>query len=787
LRSLQERSRRLLSAVSPEVGQELQLALLRGAYRGAETIAESHRLRQSNEQDVQRARDVLSETIPKLTRLRKQIDSRLTHTERRLMRAGGTDAQVIADRAEELQRLFTQCTFLTAWALYYQSWLNDRPENARVAQELFAELLGSESSRPRPEGISVDLRAIEAMARSILGTALCKSITASADIALAWVRLLKHPTTYEPLRAQVPVWELVIHLEHGEYRAAREMLTAAEEDGEPVPLSWFRLAAVHALEAEHSSHQAAELARLSVTTLAARGELKAVLDLASRYGVEALGSSGFAVRYVRGVESYHEARQQHGVDQPTTDDAILAVYRQAVDEFETALSEPDADGYPEAAASCRWLVGWCCFFEGRFIEARRSFELAAGRLGPRQATEALWMAVVSLDHAMKGGDDGTLKTDMATLIDDILARYPLSPYTDKLRLKRALQREPSPEVVEDLLSISPGSDVYTPARRRAAQVLYELFRSSSGEGRLAYGNDYLGVALPLLAQGPEAGDAGGTAGSEAYIARSRRVLEVALTAGIVRLTAATRVLDDLNAAGADGSIDLTGWREELECRRIQERLLAGDAPAAEAIADQLWRRSAGTVWSRLAERTLFRYGLARWKSGDRAVAADPVFLDLVVEHGRRVLDEFADRPDALGESRILAWHAAVADAMITDWQRTHDRARAQEALGLFERLLTAAPTDARFLRATAILAEAVARLDLALSCWRTLAAGTAPLSERWYEARFHQISLLADTDPDRARAVMDQHKQLNPDYGPDPWGARLRQLDLRIPGREPAP
>jgi tetratricopeptide (TPR) repeat protein len=164
-----------------------------------------------------------------------------------------------------------------------------------------------------------------------------------------------------------------------------------------------------------------------------------------------------------------------------------------------------------------------------------------------------------------------------------------------------------------------------------------------------------------------------------------------------------------------------------------------------------------------------------------------MLLDLVVDHGMRVLEEFEDRPDALGESRILAWHAAVADAMITDWKRTRDRARAQEALDLYERLLTAAPTDARFLRATAILAEALARLDLALSCWRTLAAGTAAQSERWYEARFHQISLLADTDPDRARAVMDQHKQLNPDFGPDPWGARLRQLDERIPGQEPSP
>jgi tetratricopeptide (TPR) repeat protein len=559
------------------------------------------------------------------------------------------------------------------------------------------------------------------------------------------------------------------------------MLAAAGQDGEPVPLSWFRLAAVHALEAEHRSHQAAELARLAVTTLAARGELKAVLDLASRYGVEALGSSGFAVRYVRGVQNYHDARQRHDADQPTTDDAILEIYRKAVGEFETALDEPDAEGYPEAAASCQWLIGWCRFFEGRFIEARRSFELAAGRLAPQQAAEALWMAVVSLDFATKSGGDDTLKTDMATLIDDILVRYPLSPYTDKLRLKRALHREPSPEVVEDLLSISPGSDVYTSARRRAAQVLYQLFRSSPGEARLAYGNEYLGVALPLIAQGTDA------TGPQAYIARSRRVLEVALTAGIVRLTAAARVLDDLDTRSADGSIDLTDWRDELQCRRVQERLLADDATAAEAIADQLWQRSAGSVWSRLAERTLFRHGLARWKSGDRSVAADGMFLDLVVEHGMRVLEEFEDRPDALGESRILAWHAAVADAMLTDWQSTRDRARAEEALDLYERLLTAAPTDARFLRATAILAEALARLDLALSCWRTLAAGTAALSERWYEARFHQISLLADTDPDRARAVMDQHKQLNPDFGPDPWGARFRKLDERIPGQEPSP
>ncbi len=586
LRNLQERSRRLLASASADVGEELRLALLRGSYRGAEKIAESHRLRQSTGQDVERAIETLGEIIPKLNRLRTQINSRVNLTERRLMRAGGTDAQALAEHAEEIEQLHTQCTFVTAWALYYQSWLNNRPANARVAEELFAELLAAESKRPRPDEISVDLRALEAMARSILGMALCKSITASSDVAISWIELLLHPITYEPIRAQVPVWKLVILFEHGEYLAARQLLDSFDADGDPVPLSWIRLAAVHALEAEQGSHAAAELARVAITTLAARGELRAVLDLASRYGVESLGTSGFAFRYVRGVQSYQEARERHRGEQPVTDESILAFYRQADVDFETALRERDADQYPEAAASCRWLIGWCRFFEGRFLDARTSFAQAAERLGPEQAAEALWMAVVSLDYAMKsGGDDETLRAEMADLIDDVLARYPLSPYTAKLRLKRALQREPSADVVEELLSIGSDSDVYLPARRRAAQILYTLFRSTAGEGRLAYGNEYLGIALPLLTA-PAKGD---ERGAGAYVARSRRVLEVALTDGIDRLTAAGRVLADLESLARDGALDLAAWHDELGCRRVQERLLADTNWAAGVSRSGCWR------------------------------------------------------------------------------------------------------------------------------------------------------------------------------------------------------
>jgi tetratricopeptide (TPR) repeat protein len=782
LADLQERSHRLLAAASPTVGEELRLALLRGSYRGAESLAERHRLRQIDEQGLTRARETLSEIIPKLTQLRGHIEGRLRRVESRLMRSGGTAATELARQAEVTQGLLTQCTFLTAWALYYQSWLNDRPDNARVAEGLFAGLLTADSPRLQPQDVPVDLRGMEAMARSILGTALCKSLTASSATAIEWLELLAHERANEELREQLPAWKMVVHLEHGEYRAARSILAVAadEADGEP-PLAWIRLAAVHALEAEHRNRQAAELARLAVAMLAARGELPEVLDLAERYGTEALGESGFAFRYVRGVQHYDRARAAHGHDEPAGDDRIDGLYGEAINQFEQALAEDDAERYPEATASCRWLIGWCRFFQGGFLPARDAFELAAAHLGPDQAPEALWMAVVCLDRAVEAGGDEALGRAMLDLIDEALARYPVSPRAAKLRLKRALQSEASPEVVEELLGIPAGSDVYAAARRRAAQILYQLFRQASGEQRLAYGNEYLSVALPLLGAAADELDHTDRSAVEEYVTHARRVLEVALADGIGRATAAGTVLADLDALAVHDGIDLAEHEAEIDGRRVQQRLAIDDTAAAEAIADRLWERDRESVWTRVAERALFRYGVERWRGAETRRPAEPGDLRLVIRHGRRILQEYEGQPDALSQRRVLVYHATVAEALQLEAHRTGNRLQAEQALDLFEKLLAVAPSDARLLRAAARLSEQLGRIEQALGCWRTLVAGSAVGTEAWFEARYHLIALLVEVDPARARAVMDQHKQLNPDYGPEPWASRMRQLDLRIP------
>ncbi|MHC5003431.1 MAG: hypothetical protein ACYTJ0_09935, partial [Planctomycetota bacterium] len=353
--SLEDRSRRLLAAAPDSAVDDLRLALLRGSYRSAERIAEDHRLRMASEEDVQRASDTLSEVIPKLLQLSQRLEQREQTLDRRLTRAAGSGAVLLADELDEVRQLLARCQFLRAWALYYQSWLNQRRENAKVAERLFAELLEPERTYLEPDEVSEDLRAVEAMARCILGMGLCKSMTASTATAIAWIELLEHEDTHESLREQAAAWVMAVYLENGSFRSAREILESHRSAGDAVPLAWLRLAAVHALESPERDRDVRELIDLAVTDLAGRGELDQILDLAERYGPEALGNSGFALRYVRGLMAYHDAREAHGDESAVVRPDVKHRYEQAADILRSALAETDAPNYPEAVAASQRL------------------------------------------------------------------------------------------------------------------------------------------------------------------------------------------------------------------------------------------------------------------------------------------------------------------------------------------------------------------------------------------------------------------------------------------------
>lgn len=767
---LEIRARRLLAMTDADGAEELRLSLLRTSYRTAERVGEQYRLRLASTQELDRAQGILADVVPQLRQLNQQLERSFIAMDRQLSRASSGAAGTISSRVERLRQLHQQCSFLTAWALYHDAWLNSNVESARAAEEAFARLLLTDSPRPHPSQVSIDLRATEPYARAILGMALSRSLTASSATALSWIELLEEPNTFAALREQVVVWKIVIHLDHGEYAQVNRLIGARIDGGDALPLMWLRLVAVHALEASGRAPGASQLVRMAVMQLAARGELDQILDLAERYGTDALGQSGFALRYVNGVIAYRHARDAHQQDGPAVDEDHLALYQQAVEHLSAALDESDADQYDTAVGSCLRLKAWALYFQGRFEDAHQAFGQAESRLPEAERAEALWMAIVSLDELIRAGGGGQVQTKQGALVQRFLKDYPHSQRAPTLRLRLAMSLERLDDAtLSRLMGVPASHPSYESASRRAAQELYQRYRELPSADRAAVARAYLDVAANLLERAIE-----GEAAVERLVLDIRRVLEVALNSGESYAVTARRAIARYEQLVAEGHIDDDLHADEIALRTLQERLLDGDVTSASTIADRLWSTDPASVWSRMAARAMFQFVHAL------RPADDPGRLQLVARYGGRVIREFEDDPRALQQSQVLGYHAAVADALATLWEIDGQDHHAAAALFLYQRMLEAAPHNAAFLRSAASLASHLGELEFASDCWRRIAAGSRTATEPWYEARYELISLLARIDPERALQVMHQHVQLYPDYGPEPWGSRLRQLAQQL-------
>ena len=106
---------------------------------------------------------------------------------------------------------------------------------------------------------------------------------------------------------------------------------------------------------------------------------------------------------------------------------------------------------------------------------------------------------------------------------------------------------------------------------------------------------------------------------------------------------------------------------------------------------------------------------------------------------------------------------------------------------LYGQLLEAYPRDRSFLRASALLEQSQGNSEKALAAWRRLLNGLPMDSDGWYEAKYQQIKILAELDPDAARDVMSQFKVLHPDMGSKTWAERFIELDAQLRTATAAP
>lgn len=796
LQELESRGRALLGAVSGLEADELRLSLLSATQRAAVRTLERWRVRQGREEDAQAAVDTLRRIVPELRDLAKALATGHQNLQRRLSRSSGVDSAILAQDVERWARLRSQASFLIAWSLYYIGWMDRQSAPLREAEGLFIEVLDTGTNSPGPEDLSLDLRAVESYARAILGLALVRSLLQRPSVAEPWLVLLEHPTTYEGLRLEMPAWRLSILIDSGDWDEAVRLVEGMADDP-ATPALWLRLAAARALDDRSGGRGASRLAQVAVAALASRGEIGHVLDLVRRSGPEGLAAAGisdrgFVLHYVRGVERFDAARTRHGSEEPLIglgEQAVVAgLYDEAARELLAAVGESDAPGFPDAATAALALAGWCRWYAGRWLDAAEAFEKAASQQRPADAAESLWMAILSLDRQRQApGSSAALAERADRLAEKLLAEHPGSPRTPYLLLRRAAAGAATPEQVERLLAVPSASPAYPAARRAAVQSLYDIYRTSQGTERSEAAERLLAAAVPLFDEELPRLAALGDAERAGFVIRARQILDAALAPGIARNELAQRVLDQLEEEGRLGRVDLEPLASELGFRRLEIHLHSGDMHAAEQQARRLIEEGAIATWREAIAKAMFRDAVERWRAAGPAGLNEASSLRPVVDWGGELLREVEEESDlpmrraAFAEGATLATLALVVEASARLFLINGDRDLGERTLRRLDDLAVARPNDATALRWDAQVAEALGQDDRALDRLRTLLAGAAVGSELWLEAKWRQLSILRRLDPVRAREVMDQHKALQPNYGPEPWGGRLRELDARIP------
>jgi hypothetical protein len=148
-----------------------------------------------------------------------------------------------------------------------------------------------------------------------------------------------------------------------------------------------------------------------------------------------------------------------------------------------------------------------------------------------------------------------------------------------------------------------------------------------------------------------------------------------------------------------------------------------------------------------------------------------------MHYGGRILERMTGDAHAMKDNVVLSLHQVVASVATEAWKGQQDSAARDLAIRLDTRLLQAQPRNQQALRRLAVNADAAGDQRKALDCWRTLLNGLDAGTNDWYEARYESIRLLAALEPARAREAMAQHVVLYPDYGPEPWGSKLKKIE----------
>lgn len=800
---LEDQSRELLRRVPESDSFELRINLAKASYLPVEETVEQDRLKMATDAQRAEAQRVLAQIAPQFDELANKLHRRVEQLERKEALAKEADLEGVRAELADARRLRSLARYYSGWAAYYTAVLTRNPRLAQRALEDFGYLLNAVPGKAASiERLPKNMLRYEHVARAAVACGLCTAMLGGDVESVRWLDEVEQAEGVpEGVLDHLFSRRLIVYAATSRWAdvevAVRRRRGPTAGTEKPLVLREARLLTVLCLEALRDPAMrpglraiAEKLSQLGLGDLVTQGEAGHVLDLVRLYGTAPIGQEGFIVGYVRGLQAFERAREAHraagGNPEDTASAAdVINAYREAAGVLGSAAGSGDSGKFPAERAKAGVRRGLALFYAGDFPQAAEAF-LAAGEGAPADIRrDALWYAIVGLDRAIERGKPSlTEQRDrLATLY---LKEFPGTENAVKLLLRQTRADSLTDDAALDiLLGIPPESALYPAARRQASRTLYEGFRRAP-EGRRDFaGLRFAEVAEQVLrlehARAMGDRDPAGLDAAKGVAVRARQLADVLLGLNAPDVPRARAALDALASAADYQGLDLRPYEDELGYRRMQIGLIAGDAAAVERELAAL--RARGGTFASAAERLLYRDALRAWK----AAGTDPAAARRVVRYGQRVLESAAAASLAPGEASVVALRDSVADAAAAVYRAEHDTIHRDLALKLDREQLAAGTRSASSLRRLAELTEAAGDAAAAGTYWNELLAGSEPGGDRWFEARFHTIRLLATAAPGDAITALKQHKVLYPTFGPPPWGSKLEELERAIVNGTPPP
>ncbi len=807
---LESLSKELLKSVPEASSFDLRINLAKAAYLPAEEVIERGRLRLSTPAELDEAQRVVRNLEPLFADMASKLDAAVKRLERQETTARDEDIEGIRLELIDSRRLRSLARYYAGWTAYYLALESRTPRLAEDALREFGAILNAVPGKPASiDRLPANMLRFEHVARAALGCALASSLTGSHVEASRWLDQLDRAENLpQSVRAQLFTRRIIIGAAANQWAdvdLAVKRQRRDEQGGEKrLTIAEARLLAIAALDASRSSTlreglrtTAEGLAQIALADLIAQGEIGHVLDLVGQFGTAPIGNDGFIVAYVRGVQAYENARAAHvnsvtsatsataattSAEDPTTDPAIINMYREAADLLAAAVANPDATKFDAERGRAAMRRGLALFYAGSMDEASRAFQEAAS--APAAASklreDALWYAVVSLDRAVEAGQV-SLAPRRDQVAELFLRDFPASENAARLLLRRTnAQGASDAQAIEILLKLPPDSPLHAAAQRQAARLLYQAFRRAGPRDQPFAATRFAEVGERVMrddfARSMASSDEPARQAASAVVVRVRQLADALLSMETPDLPRVEKALEILDLVTAQHPIDTREFAAEIEFRKLQMDLARGDEASVLRRLDTL--RGEGGPFSIAADRLLYRTALRAWRTN----TADATRARGVIRHGVRVLAEVGNAADPAS----VAVRDAVADAAITLWRSEQDTSMRDLARRLDEEQLSLGQRTAPSLRRLAEVREQSNENAAALDAWLELLLGLQRGTEPWFEARHESIRLLATSDPAGAQAAMAQFKVYYPDYGPPPWNEKFRLLDVKV-GQPVAP